>query len=64
MLKTLSKFSLRIEILVTFLVVATIPLLLLSWLSSHRSTSALEDSIYQKLYCCPGNKRERDYRPV
>jgi methyl-accepting chemotaxis protein len=58
MLKTLSKFSLRIEILVTFLVVATIPLLLLAWLSSHRSTSALEDSIYQKLTAVQATKEK------
>ena len=63
MLKTLSKFSLRTEILVTFLVVATIPLLLLSWLSSQRSTSALEDSIYQKLTAVQATKEKEIREP-
>jgi methyl-accepting chemotaxis protein len=58
MLKTLSKFSLRIEILVTFLIVATIPLLLLSGLSSRKSTRALEDSIYQKLSAVQATKEK------
>lgn len=58
MLKTLTKFSLRVEILITFLVVATIPLLLLSGLSSRRSTSALEDSIYQKLNAVQATKKK------
>jgi hypothetical protein len=58
MLKTLSNFSLRIELLVTFLVVATIPLLLLSGLSSSKSTSALEDAIYQKLNAVQATKKK------
>jgi len=58
MLKTLTKFSLRVEILITFLIVATIPLLLLSGLSSSKSTSALEDSIYQKLNAVQATKKK------
>jgi len=58
MLKTLSKFSLRVEILITFLVVATIPLLLLSGLSSSKSTSALENAIYQKLNAVQATKKK------
>ncbi len=57
MLKSISKYPLRIEILVIFLLVATIPLLVLSGLSSRKSTSALEDSIYEKLNAVQAAKK-------
>lgn len=57
MLKTISKFPLRVELLTIFLLVATIPLLVLSGLSSRWSTRALEEAIYEKLNAVQAAKK-------
>jgi len=57
MLKTISKFPLRVELLAIFLLVATIPLLVLSGLSSRKSTRALEEAIYEKLNAVQAAKK-------
>ncbi|MCP4717485.1 MAG: hypothetical protein GY868_20380 [Deltaproteobacteria bacterium] len=47
--KTISKFSLRAEMLSIVLLVATIPLLLISGVSMYKSTGALESAVLEKL---------------
>ncbi len=57
--KTISRFSLRIELLSIFLLVATVPLIVISLLTSLQSSAALEESTHEKLSAVQAIKKNQ-----
>ncbi len=59
MVKTISRFSLQVELITCFLLVATIPLIVISVVTSLKSTNALKEATYGKLLAVQAIKKNQ-----